>query len=441
MVVYDTNTSAQRVGFPHTGSKEQMYNYPDESNIHLKVNYPNKNRQRGKVQEQLKTEPISTITNTTDEKMIPILPVLPPQTHFGGKKLIPKNKHPRYERKSLDNVLCEQVAKEKIAGQHVLQKSDLQRLEIKQNNFNNIPKLSHRKDVSSIDSGNIASESGSSNYYYIHKELENAERAVHRPPSPELISRSLNLNVKKDLTSNDKWVDDMSVSSSSPVLLQTTNIKVKKGIDPLHIESSNITPLVPPRSRHRPISITGIKKELDEIENQLLEEINELSNPSETVSLNDEEINETGKTQSKNEHKLNIPNHHNKSDYRTTINKKLPNNGKPENNNNNDNEEVMEAIKLKGEKDEFMKNAALFQSQNILPSLDIDTLTSLVNFENVSPVGTEFEEIGMDKEENRILQTLIEALSKLTGDMMLNPKLYNESVNRIKKATKTLDGF
>ncbi|KAL6936553.1 hypothetical protein ACO0R3_000150 [Hanseniaspora guilliermondii] len=53
----------------------------------------------------------------------------------------------------------------------------------------------------------------------------------------------------------------------------------------------------------------------------------------------------------------------------------------------------------------------------------------------------DFENLGMRDEERKYLQLLVNNLSKLTADMILDPSKYEEGLRRLKKAALALEGF
>ena len=74
-------------------------------------------------------------------------------------------------------------------------------------------------------------------------------------------------------------------------------------------------------------------------------------------------------------------------------------------------------------------------------SIDIDTLNQLLNVTKGTLIGSEFTNLGMQFEERKLLEKLVDSLSRLTADMILDPDRYEEGLRRLEKATKALDGF
>lgn len=76
-----------------------------------------------------------------------------------------------------------------------------------------------------------------------------------------------------------------------------------------------------------------------------------------------------------------------------------------------------------------------------LRQFDVDTINQLLNVTQGTLIGSEFNNLGMKVEEKRILERLVDSLSRLTADMVLDPNRYEEGLRRLNKATKALEGF
>lgn len=76
-----------------------------------------------------------------------------------------------------------------------------------------------------------------------------------------------------------------------------------------------------------------------------------------------------------------------------------------------------------------------------LRQFDVDTLSQLLNVTKGTLIGAEFANLGMKIEEKRALERLVDSLSRLTADMVLDPDRYEEGLKRLNKATKALEGF
>ena len=71
-------------------------------------------------------------------------------------------------------------------------------------------------------------------------------------------------------------------------------------------------------------------------------------------------------------------------------------------------------------------------------NFNLSTMESLLG--NVAQVN-DFDNLGMRDEEKKYLQLLVNNLSKLTADMILDPSKYEEGLRRLKKAALALEGF
>lgn len=76
-----------------------------------------------------------------------------------------------------------------------------------------------------------------------------------------------------------------------------------------------------------------------------------------------------------------------------------------------------------------------------LRQFDADTINQLLNVTQGTLIGSEFNNLGMKVEEKRLLERLVDSLSRLTADMVLDPNRYEEGLRRLNKATKALEGF
>ncbi|AMD19064.1 HBR163Wp [Eremothecium sinecaudum] len=74
-------------------------------------------------------------------------------------------------------------------------------------------------------------------------------------------------------------------------------------------------------------------------------------------------------------------------------------------------------------------------------SLGVDAFTNLLNATKGTLIGSEFANLGIRAEEKLALERLVDSLSRLTADMIVDPERYAEGLRRLDKATKALDGF
>ncbi|KAH3898731.1 Nba1p SCDLUD_005058 [Saccharomycodes ludwigii] len=81
------------------------------------------------------------------------------------------------------------------------------------------------------------------------------------------------------------------------------------------------------------------------------------------------------------------------------------------------------------------------KKKEVRSSFDIDTISQLLNVTKGTLIGSEFANLGMKVEEKRALERLVDSLSRLTADMILDPDRYEEGIKRLNKAIKALEGF
>ncbi|CEP61231.1 Nba1p LALA0_S02e09692g [Lachancea lanzarotensis] len=74
-------------------------------------------------------------------------------------------------------------------------------------------------------------------------------------------------------------------------------------------------------------------------------------------------------------------------------------------------------------------------------SFDIDTIAQMLDVTKGTMIGSEFADLGMQTEEKRALERLVDSLSRLTADMVIDPRRFREGMKRLDKATRALEGF
>ncbi|CCH61320.1 hypothetical protein TBLA_0E02640 [Henningerozyma blattae CBS 6284] len=110
--------------------------------------------------------------------------------------------------------------------------------------------------------------------------------------------------------------------------------------------------------------------------------------------------------------------------------------------NNDINQTAISTTSIKKTTKKKTKSRKKIKSENAeFQSLDFGTLTQLLDVSKNSELGKEFSQLGMQREEKMALEKLVDSLSKLTTDMMLDPKRYEEGLRRLDKATRSLEGF
>lgn len=260
--------------------------------------------------------------------------------------------------------------------------------------------------------------------------------------------------------------DGKSIVSSIIPTLETNLQNQGSGEDPEVEIISEIHPTVPPRSAKRPKSHIFIKESLDDIQNQLAKEMGSGSvSRNSSYSLKSEsffsatEQDHLGKSQTNN-------NDDNESEERY-IRRPLPSIPNPKlepPENDDDYEDIVEEVVEKGTNNNLgnaflksphsklpktpSKSKSKSKTKNIGPkyrkelgSFDIDTISQLLSVTKGTLIGSEFANLGMKIEEKRALERLVDSLSRLTADMVLDPEKFQQGLKRLERATKALDGF
>lgn len=344
----------------------------------------------------------------------------------------------------------------------------------------------HHLAPSSVGSGNLASESGSS--YYNHHRIEDKRDSI---PKSENFSEMYGAKA----SSSPDETDNVSIVTSIIPPLSTTLRDDSEGINPVRSETTSFNPTVPPRSKNRPRSRLFIRDTLDDIESQLMEQMrdpvpldkNTVTRSSTNTNHSDayfsaasyqesedNDINETviGSRHFNDDKYLGRPLPKVPSPLRrdSTIRAlgkqgEVPTSteeaGLLENENDDDlYEDLDETENQKIEGLDIKSSPSVKSSASKKPkpkpshkkrqtkkkrqelrSFDVDTLSQLLNVTKGTLIGSEFANLGMKIEEKRALEKLVDSLSRLTADMVLDPDRYEEGLRRLDKATKALEGF
>ena len=298
---------------------------------------------------------------------------------------------------------------------------------------------------SSIGSGNLASESGSSTYntkfhQSIQEQLEEEEEA--------------------------NGSDKLSIVSSVIPDLSTKTNDVPKEMKPIRSETNDYNPTIPPRSKDRPRSRLFIQE--GDVQDDFLDaevlltpiqtagHYKNLSQIS-TVSEQKSESYYSAATSMPPEEEAYLtrplpstPN----EDCRDASNLKRDDTLKAAHTKANkisttadeqDDDKYEDIIEETPKKTNIKKDAKKKQNKKKsvkeLRSFDIDTLNQLLSVTKGTLIGSEFAQLGMQIEEKRALERLVDSLSRLTADMVLDPDRYEEGLKRLDKATKALEGF
>ncbi|KAH3671382.1 hypothetical protein WICMUC_004679 [Wickerhamomyces mucosus] len=70
-----------------------------------------------------------------------------------------------------------------------------------------------------------------------------------------------------------------------------------------------------------------------------------------------------------------------------------------------------------------------------------DTLMQMLQVTEGTIIGQEFQDLGLEQSEKQLLERLVDSLSRLTADMIIDSERHDESVRRLNKAIKALEGF
>ncbi|CCD26058.2 Nba1p NDAI_0G02810 [Naumovozyma dairenensis CBS 421] len=383
---------------------------------------------------------------------------------------------------------------------------------------------SPKRGFPSIDSGNLASESGTSSYYPTTAKqqgsptVQQKEHVIIIDDDEEQEEEENDNEDSRTASTNDH----VSMVSSIIPPLSTTITTNDEGMLPLRSEINEYNPAVPPRSKDRPRSRLFVRDEMDDSEEEdildeenLAKERQSISNPPNllhtTNNIHEEDSIIGTTTPSRysesfysaasfpdtdkvNEYKVDDSNNDQEDDVihydETYLSRPLPNVPQPQrdetikvnytphtpgpqNVNTNVNTAVEDAATADDDDDDDdqyedidetvkqgirqeqripkviprtkppkkNKNKKKKQHKNDLSGFDIDTLNQLLNVTKGTLIGSEFNNLGMKIEEKRALERLVDSLSRLTADMVLDPDRFEEGLKRLEKATKALDGF
>ena len=432
----------------------------------------------------------------------PSLPTLPSTTTSRAQVMTQNN-----SMESKEEVIIQSVPNVKSVSRFNSQSTiSLKDPQSKQGSLKLLSIARHRKDIPSIASGNIASESGSSNYNPNikgdHQEFHSSDFNEMQPQEcclSEENLRTLDSNNSSDIVKNvTPSALSIPVKSTPPI---GSNDKVSEPRNTKPVLSNLI---VPPKSKNRSLSKIMIQQGLDDIEFRLKEELAELdieNNNSETVLNSKAPVKDTSSRtdifySTSNFQKNNTPDDISRSqiheDDNTYLVRPLPATPNSEVNYENDGEtfsnagmntensslhtvkivnpgdltitaendsedednyqDIIEEIplsteqptsiqKAKKQNSEVKKEEKKIKDKNKLKSFNVESLAELLKLTENSMMGSEFSNQGMQDEERRSIQRLIDALSRLTTDIVIDPELYEEGIERLKGATRALEGF
>lgn len=307
----------------------------------------------------------------------------------------------------------------------------------------------------SIGSGNLASESGSSAYFPF-------SHAVTEP----LLGHSEPALAHEDTA---------STTSSSIPQLHTYHSGSIKSLTPTRTEVNNVNPAVPQRNKDREghrSSRSFLDRELNKIETELKSEMHDRDETRATLRTRDGDSYYSAESEDPQEPNDNDDGSATDQYYR---NRRVPSNpAKPqstaprhslphianvakttdEETANDGFEDILdEPISSKPQtnrsQDIPSRSSTARQKQSHKHSkktstssaFDTNTLSQLLMITKGTLVGSEFANLGMQGDEKRALERLVDSLSRLTADMILDPDRYDEGIRRLNNAIKALDGF
>ncbi|CAI4050917.1 hypothetical protein SKDZ_15G0870 [Saccharomyces kudriavzevii ZP591] len=428
---------------PGDNRSSMISNYSGVIQEGVQISYVVKNQQHSQVKHNGK-EPsgVSPLKQSVNRDDLPILPVLPSETTL-IKHL--SDDQSTKSRNDGDEIIIRPVTNAKPVGR--FSSSTSKKAETHGSlKLLSSPRRQGKVLRSSIGSGNLASESGSSTY--------NAK--FHQSIQEQLEEE------EEEASASDK----LSIVSSVIPDLSTKTNGVPKEMNPIRSETNDYNPTIPPRSKDRPRSRLFIQDDDGEdtfLDGEILptpvQATGHFKNPSQisTVSEQKSESYYSAATSMPPEEETYLtrplpctPN----EDQKDTSNLKRDDTLKatyartnrisvtPDEEDDDKYEDIIDKTpkKTSRKKDPKVK---LNKKKSVkeLRSFDIDTLNQLLSVTKGTLIGSEFAQLGMQIEEKRALERLVDSLSRLTADMVLDPDRYEEGLKRLDKATKALEGF
>lgn len=87
------------------------------------------------------------------------------------------------------------------------------------------------------------------------------------------------------------------------------------------------------------------------------------------------------------------------------------------------------------------KSATSTSSKNKIKPFSYDTLAKLLNATDGIIIGQEFATLNIPAEEKFLIERIVDSISRLTANMMLNPSRYDQSCARLEHVLNVLEGF
>lgn len=423
---------------PGDNRSSMISNYSGVIQEGVEVSYIVKNQQQSSEPYSNKSSPLKQSVGT---EILPQLPMLPSEATL-TKHL--DDDQSMKSRNGEDEVVIRPVTNAKPVGR--FNSSTSKKVESRGSlKLLSNPRRQEKVLRSSIGSGNLASESGSSTY---------------NPTFRQSIQEQL--EEEDDSNASDKL---SIVSSVIPDLSTKTNGEPKE-MSPIRSETNDYNPTIPPRSKDRPRSRLFIQD--DEGEDGFLDEeplpytsqnVGHFKNLSQISTVSEQ------KSESYYSAATSVP-----PAEETYLTRPLPSTPN-EDHKGTSNLKRDDTLKASHAKSEPIPTALSDQDDDVyediieetpkkanrkkgakkkldnkkslkeLRSFDIDTLNQLLNVTKGTLIGSEFAQLGMQLEEKRALERLVDSLSRLTADMVLDPDRYEEGLKRLDKATKALEGF
>lgn len=291
----------------------------------------------------------------------------------------------------------------------------------------------------SIGSGNLASESGSSAYFPFS----------HAATEPLLLG------------SSHQHDDAVSSTSSSIPQLQTYRSGSVKSLTPTRTELNNVDPTVPQRSREREhrSSRSFLDRELNKIETELRSEMHDrdevrapgthegdsysakgVEAPEEEDQASTDQLYRNRRVPSSPARPAGaLPSH--SLPHIANVAKTSDDTGfediTDEPTSSRRGQGASRSSTNRRREPRQHKHAKRTSGS----AFDTSRLSQLLMITKGTLVGSEFANLGMQGDEKRALERLVDSLSRLTADMILDPDRYDEGIRRLNNAIKALDGF
>lgn len=95
----------------------------------------------------------------------------------------------------------------------------------------------------------------------------------------------------------------------------------------------------------------------------------------------------------------------------------------------------------KPQKDKKKKKARRYKQNKELKPFSYSTLVSLLESMNGTVIGEEFSQLNLPIKEKQLIEKIMDSLSRLTTDMVIDSDRYEVGIERLEKALRALEGF